>query len=150
MPQPTTNLPEASIVDVSDGSGGICLELRAEGETVATARAEPDTLDAMHEALGVTEEEIRTLLRERLAEYLRDGLERVTVSNLAFFEDEDQRLKFLADYTYRHFDTVRTGLVWYDVTSGETGPDDLPTVVRNKMRAYVHDELSERIREGDE
>ena len=49
----------------------------------------------------------------------------------------------MSRYVYRDFDTIYTGVVWYDVPTGTTGPESLAAVVRNKMRTEVHRHLSE-------
>jgi hypothetical protein len=54
------------------------------------------------------------------------------------------RLKFVSRYTYRDFDDISVGVVWYDVRTSTTGPDDLPAVVRNKMRFEVHSKLTDQ------
>ncbi|GAB4566965.1 MAG: hypothetical protein Tsb0020_19100 [Haliangiales bacterium] len=55
---------------------------------------------------------------------------------------QTRRCDFAPGTPYRDRDHVDTGLVWYDVNTSDTGPDELPTIVRNKTRLEVHRKLT--------
>jgi hypothetical protein len=132
------------IREVPDPEGGLRFELVVEGTRTARARASHDVLHDMHVMLGLRREEVANELREALRAVLTSQLEKVSVSEPT--EDPDHPLKFRSRYTYRDFDDVSTGVVWYDVPAGTTGPE-LPAIVRNKMRHEVHRKLT---RDGSE
>ena len=122
--------------EVPDPEGGIRLELRVEGKRVATASAAADVLDDMQHLLGLTREVVAADLRSSLVDLLKNQLEKVTLTALQ--EDPETPLKYRCKYTYRDFDDVYSGLVWYDVQASETGPEAVPAIARNSLRHEVH------------
>lgn len=116
------------------------LELCVEGKPIASAGAGQDMLDAMEHQLGMNRQDVAAALHHALEDLLKNQLDKVSVSEP--IEDSSTPLRFRARYTYRDRDHVDTGLVWYDVNTSDTGPDELPTIVRNKMRLEVHRKLT--------
>jgi len=127
----------------SDPGGGLRLELWVEDKRVATATASRDVLEVVEHQLGLRRDDVAKALRDSLEALLRHQLEKVSVSEPR--EDAEQPLRFLSTYTYLDHDMISMGVVWYDVQASETGPDELPAVVRNKLRHEVHRQLT---REG--
>lgn len=119
-------------------SEALRLELWVENRRIATASAVVEVLDAMQRHLGLAREQVAQELRASLEALLKNQLDKVTISDLR----EEGSLRYVARYTYRDFETVATGLVWYDVQTSETGPSEIPAVVRNKLRHEVHRRLT--------
>lgn len=128
------------IRDQTGTKGGLRLELLVEGNHVASGEASADVLDAMEQLLNLNREGVEDELRRALQDLLKNQLNKVSVSEP--IEDPTHPLKFRAQYTYRDHDTIETGLVWYDVSTSATGPDELPAIVRNRMRFEVHRKLT--------
>lgn len=80
-------------------------------------------------------------LRSALFEYLKNELDTVEISEPV--EDAAKKLRFHSKFTLKTGDLIRPGVVWYDVTESTTGPDELPAIVRNKMRHEVHKKLTD-------
>jgi hypothetical protein len=137
-----TSLPY-EIRTAPDPGGGLRLELWVEDQRIATATATCDVLDVAQHQLGLQRDDLAKELRGSLEALLRHQLDKVTVSEPR--EDEEQPLRFIATYTYLDHDSVSMGIVWYDVQASETGPCELPAVVRNQLRHEVHRKLT---REG--
>jgi len=133
---------EYEIRDVADPQGGLILELLAEGQRVAAARAQADVLADMERQLGVGRAEVRAILASALVDQLKHQLAKVEVTPPQ--AEPPGGLRFVSRYTYRDFDDISVGLVWYDVPTSVTGPEGLPAVVRNKMRFEVHSKLTDR------
>jgi hypothetical protein len=128
------------IRDVPDPHGALVLELHAEGRRLAGARAGAEVLADMERQLGTTRDEVRASLESALVDHLKHQLAKVELTPP--IADPPGALRFVSRYIYRDFDDISAGLVWYDVRSSTTGPDDLPAVVRNKMRFEVHSALT--------
>jgi hypothetical protein len=96
----------------------------------------------MEQHLGMGREGVRTILESALVEHLKHQLAKVEVTPPQ--ADPPGSLRFVSRYTYRDFDDISVGVVWYDVRTSTTGPDDLPAVVRNKMRFEVHSKLTDQ------
>ena len=92
--------------------------------------------------LGLGRDAVRTVLEESLVDQLKHQLAKVDVASPEPVAVGG--LRFVSRYVYRDFDDISTGVVWYDVPSSTTGPEDLPAVVRNKMRFEVHRKLTEK------
>jgi len=124
-----------------DPEGGLRLALLVEGKQIATAGAGLNALDAMAQLYGLDREAVAADLRERLRELLKHQLDQVSVKDVT--EEVDRPLRFHARYTCREAaNHVDTGTVWYDVNTSDTGPDELPAIIRNKMRLEVHRKLT--------
>src|SRR5512144_2473882 len=52
-------------------------------------------------------------------------------------EYPDCPLRLTGRFTHKLRGGISTGIVWYDVSSSTTGPDDVSPVVRNEMRFAV-------------
>jgi hypothetical protein len=124
------------IRDIAAPQGELILELHAEGRRVARARAGTDVLGTMER------DEVRAILESALIDHLKHQLAKVEVTPPQ--ADPPGSLKFVSRYTYRDFDDISVGVVWYDVRTSATGPDDLPAVVRNQMRFEVHSKLTDQ------
>lgn len=120
--------------------GGLLLELVVEGASAARARASADVLADMNTVLRMSRDDVAQQLRRALLETLRSQGQLVDVADIV--EDARQPLRFTGRFTHRLRDDVATGLVWYDVKTSMAGPENLPAVVRNKMRFEVHRKLT--------
>jgi hypothetical protein len=129
------------ILEIPDPEGGIVLELRVEGATVSTARAAGDVLAQMSVELGSDRDGVREFLKETLVREFKQQLAKVELAPPKAIPAGG--LRYVSRYVYRDFGTIYTGVVWYDVPSSTTGPENLAAVVRNKMRFEVHRMLTE-------
>jgi hypothetical protein len=129
------------IREIPDPQGGLVLELRVEGERLATARASADVLAQMAADFGTARDGMHTFLEETLVRSLKQQLGKVEVSKPKAIPAGG--LRFVSRYVYRDLDTIHTGVVWYDVPLSTTRPEVLAAVVRNKMRSEVHRLLTE-------
>ncbi len=120
--------------------GGLCLTLVVEERAIASASASGDALHDMHVSLGKERHDVRDELEDVLKRLLKNELGKVSIDELT--EDPDRPLMFRATYTYRDGDHVSRGLVWYNVETSQTGPEDLSAVIRNRMRHNVHKHLT--------
>jgi hypothetical protein len=141
--------PEGAVSDQSihyeireseDPDGGLILELHVEGQRVATARARADVLGDMQRVLGMSRSDVRADLEAALVTQASHHLAKVEVSPPR--ADPPGGLRFVSQYKYHGSDGVSTGIVWYDVPTSTTGPDELPAVVLNQMRFEVHSKLT--------
>lgn len=130
-----TSLPY-EIRNVANPAGGFRLELFVEGERIATAAATGEILDDIRSHIGLSAESVEEDLRATLVALLKGQLEKATLTGP--LEDPDHPLRFRSKYTYRDFDEIRSGVVWYDVQTSEAGPEGVPAIVRNKLRHEVH------------
>jgi hypothetical protein len=94
----------------------------------------------MERQLGMRRDAVRDILAAALTDHLKHQLAKVEVTPPQ--AAPPGTLRFVSRYTYRDFDDISVGVVWYDVQTSTTGPDDLPAVVRNKMRFEVHSKLT--------
>lgn len=122
-------------------NGGLVLELFVEGAHVARASASAPILADMHAVLGLSRDSVAQHLRQALLDALTSQGQFVEIADI--IEDPAHALRFMGRYTHRFRDEVVTGLVWYDVKTSATGPDDVAAMVRNKMRFKVHRKLTE-------
>lgn len=129
------------IKEMAVPDGGIALELVVEGSTMARASASKNILDDLEKVLGIGRAQVGLELRRSLRDVLKTSLQFVEIADVA--EDSSRPLRFTGRFTYRFRDEISTGLVWYDVTTSATGPEDAPAVVRNRMRYEVHRRLTE-------
>jgi hypothetical protein len=114
--------------------------LRVQGQPVETARARSEVVTQMHAQLGVTREDLVLELQRSLERLHRKELDKVTIERLR--ERTPGSLYFVASYIFRDFRDVIEGVIWYDLPNGMTGPDDVPALVRNKLRYEVHAKLT--------
>jgi hypothetical protein len=121
--------------------GGVVLELVVEGSLLARATASSTALDDLRTELGYDRAAVVADLRRSLRGVFKTEKQFVEISDMK----EGPPLRFAARFTYRLKDEIATGMVWYDVNSSTTGPDDLSPVVRNEMRFEV---LRRLTREG--
>jgi hypothetical protein len=117
----------------------LVLSLYVEDHKVASASADKKILEEMKQVLGMSTETVRGELEKSLRDYLAQQLRKVTIEDLK--PDPETRLLFWARYTFRDHAEIHTGLVWYSVTTSETGPPEVPDYVRNAMRTAVHRHL---------
>ena len=120
--------------------GGLLLELVIEGATLARAGANAAMLVDLDATLGLSRDAVAERLSDALREALRSQGQYVELTDIV--EDAGRPLRFKGRFTHRLRDEIATGLVWYDVRSSTTGPEELPAVVRNKMRFEVHRKLT--------
>lgn len=127
------------IMPVSDESSPSELLLRlygANGEQIATARASEDVLKDMEQCLGISREDVKKELERALEMYGEGNLPKVQIARLK--EEPAGSGHYIAEFRYKDFGEVTTGSVFYDVPKGTTGPDEVPALVRNKLRYDVH------------
>lgn len=124
----------------ASADGGVVLELVVEGAPIARATASAAILDDLRTERGLGREAALAHLRSALLDALKTQGQFVELRDLR--EHEGKPLHYSATFVYRLGPEVSTGLVWYDVNTSTTGPDDVPAVVRNKMRNEVHRALT--------
>lgn len=90
----------------------------------------------MRVTLGMETSEVTEHLKQALITALKSQEQDVEVTEVT--EDSTRPLRFRGHYTHRFHGEIATGVVWYDLTSSTTGPDDVPAVVRNKLRSEVY------------
>ena len=123
------------IVDESKGDD-LRLVLRVEGEAAATAGAPSEVVTQMQAQLGMTREDVLAELGSALVSLHRNELDKVTVKRLQ--EHPVGSRYYMASYIFRDFRNITEGVIWYDLPNGTTGPNDVPALVRNKLRYEVH------------
>lgn len=116
------------------------MELIVEGSVVARATVSGPIFAAIFASLGFDRAQVIAGVRGTLSQVLRTQGQFVNISDIA--ENPNRPLYFNGRYNYRLGEEVSTGLVWYNVTASETGPENVPAVVRNKMRTEVHRRLT--------
>lgn len=129
------------IRELPSDSDGVRLALLVEGAVIATASAGGEVLHDMQAVLGLQRDAIVADLRAALLDVLRTQGQSVQVDSIV--EEPGRPLRFSGRYTHRLRNDLRTGIVWYDVNTSVTGPEEVPAVVRNKMRFEVHRRLTE-------
>jgi hypothetical protein len=139
--------PPFDLREVADESGGICLELHAEGHRISTARARGDALADLG-TLGFKRADTRALLEAALTRDFSDEQAKVelAVPRPAGSGDGSNRsgVRFVSHYVHRGAEALVVGAVWYDSSSNTTGPDGVPPIVRSKMRTAVQRKLAEK------
>lgn len=128
------------IRELASETGGVRLALLVEGAVVATASASGEILHDMQAMLGLTRDAVVTNLRDALLDVLRTQDQLVQIDSIV--EEQGRALRFIGRYTHRLRNELQAGIVWYDVNTSMTGPEDVPAVVRNKMRFEVHRRLT--------
>ena len=108
--------------EVALPGGGVQVELCAEGESVATAIATADALDA----------DVRALVERTLVERFEEEVGRVRLTPLARAGD-----RVTSRYLQWSGDRLVAGVVWYDEAARKTGPEHVDPVVRTAMREAV-------------
>jgi len=132
-----------SIQERTSPDGGLTLELSIEGERRAVATASGDVVEQMLTQFGLTRKQVVYNLKSELLEVLKHK-QVETVNIYDPIEDPEHDLRFSSRYALhsRNENQIQAGIVWYDVPSSTTGPDDLPAIVRNSMRLEVHRKLT--------
>lgn len=130
------------IREVGRSDGGLTLELTIEGARLVRASANEDVIEQMKSQFGFSRQDVVEELRRSLESYLKNQLAIVKISDPE--EDPVQRLRFVSRFSLlsRENNDIRAGVVWYDVPGSTTGPEDLPAIVRNRMRLEVHQKLT--------
>jgi hypothetical protein len=132
------NEKEFSIEDASDAER-LRLVLHVDGKPHADATA---TLPVVHDlcaTFGISEEQVLAELRGALKALFANELENVRIDR--FREEPAGSQRFVAKYTLRDYRDISEGIVWYDLNKGETGPEPVPAIVRDKMRYVAHEKL---------
>ena len=127
---------------INGADGAVDIELRAEGETIATAHVRNDALADMQSLLGSTRAEVQACVEAALAHRFKQDWADVTLTTPVLVAG-----RFVSRYVHRGVEPLQVGLVWHDVSSRETGPDYVPAVARSRMRHLVRQVL-ERKRRG--
>lgn len=127
------------IVDESNGDE-LRLVLLIEGKAAATAAATSDVVVQMQGLFGVAREAVLAELGAALERIYRNELDKVTIQRLR--ERAEGSRYFVASYIFRDFKNISEGIIWYDLPNGTTGPDNVPALVRNKLRYEVHSLLT--------
>jgi len=139
--------PPFEIREVAEPDGGLCLELRAEGQRIATARARGGPLADMERMLGLRPADVRVALESALVDRFEHELANVDVASpkLATSRDgEGEDGRFVSRYRYEDFEGIAVGVVWYDCATSTIGSDGVPAIVRSKMRSAVQHKLAEK------
>jgi len=137
--QPTTI--NVHVEDRSPDDGSIYLALTMNGKTIEDARASADVVDDIRRVLGVERAQLVNDMFKALEGYLRGEQGEVYLSSPQ--KDPQYPLRYLSRYIYNAQDEAQVGLVWYDVTSSETGPEEVPAHVKNQLRTAVHRQMTE-------
>lgn len=124
------------IKELKSADGDLTLDLVVEGVTFARASASAQVLEDICAVLGVSRDEVEHDLREALVDVLRGQTQAAEITEIT--KDPQQRLRFSALFKHTFGKHVEAGLVWYNVATSETGPEDVPPTVRNKLRLEVH------------
>jgi hypothetical protein len=124
--------------EIRDASNedGLRFELLIEGMRVATAAASAAMVHDLQTDLGFSRDQVIAQLKTSLKDALRSQQQSVEITDIR--EREGEELRFVGRFRHRLAGEIASGVVWYDVPASETGPDNLPAVVRNKMRFEVH------------
>ncbi len=124
--------------EIRDASNddGLQFELLVEGTRVATASASAAIVHDLQSDLGFSRDQVIEQLKKSLKDALRSQQQSVEITDIQ--ERKGEELRFVGRFTHRLAGKIASGVVWYDVPASETGPDNLPAVVRNKMRFEVH------------
>jgi hypothetical protein len=139
--------PPFDVREVADESGGVCLELHAEGHRISIARARGDALADLG-MLGFSRADTRALLEAALTRDFGDEQAKVDLgvprqTGAANGESRSGK-RFVSHYAHRDAEAIVVGAVWYDASSNTTGPDGVHPIVRSKMRAVVRSKLAEK------
>lgn len=137
--QPT--IINAYVEDRSPHDGSIYLVLTINGRTVEEVRASADIVEDIRRVLGIKREQLVDDMSKEMISFIQQ--ERGVVALSLPQEDPHHPLRFTARYIYNAQAEEQVGLVWYDVTSSETGPDDVPFHIRNELRTLVHRQMTE-------
>jgi hypothetical protein len=140
--------PPFEIREVPEPDGGVCLELHAEGERIATARARAAPLADMEGMLGLRRADVRVALESALVDRFERERSKVDVASpkLATSHDgsDGDDGRFVSRYLHQDFEGIAVGVVWYDCSTSTTGSDGVPAIVRSKMRSEVQHKLAEK------
>lgn len=131
-----------SINEVPTTDGSIRAEATMGGRRIIAAAAGPEVLNQMTQQMGMDRESIVAKLQTALTDFISNHLETVTISPP--IESPEGSLYFTSFYTLylRSNDEIQSGIVWYDLPKSMTGPEDLPAIVKNKIRSEVHKSLT--------
>lgn len=127
-----------NLVDESD-SAAVQFALVAQGRRLGVARAEAEAIKRMVAELEMSRTDVVDALKVALERLHGDELQKVSINRLREHPVDSGR--YIASYVFRDFRDVSMGFVWYDVSQGVTGPDNVPALVRNKLRYDVHAQL---------
>jgi hypothetical protein len=139
--------PPFEIREVAEPDGGLCLELHAEGERIATARARGAALADLEGMLGLRRADVRVALESALVDRFEHELTKVDIASpkLATSHGSDgDDGRFVSRYQHQDFEGIAVGVVWYDSSTSTTGSDGVPAIVRSKMRSEVQRKLAEK------
>ena len=140
--------PPFEIREVAEPEGGLCLELHAEGQRIATARARAAALADMEGMLGLRRADVRVALESALVARFEHELSKVDVDSPKRATSHDVSDggdgRFVSCYLHQDSEGIAVGVVWYDCSTSTTGSDDVPAIVRSKMRSEVQHELAKK------
>jgi hypothetical protein len=137
--------PPFEIREVAEPDGGLCLELHAEGERIATARARAAPLTDMEGMLGLGRADVRVVLESALVDRFEHELAKVDVASPKLATPRGgSDGRFVSRYVHQDVEGIAAGVVWYDGSTNTTGPGGVPAIVRSKMRSQVQHELAEK------
>ena len=137
--QPTTII--FNIEERSNHDGSIELVLIINGKVVTKSYASADVVNDIRRLLGIDREQLVKDMSEALMGYLQGDRGAAYLSSPQ--KDPQESLRFISRYIYNAQDESQVGFVWYDVTSSETGPDEVPFHVKNELRKAVHRQMTE-------
>jgi hypothetical protein len=112
------------------------LELLSAGERVATASAAPNVLELLKAELGMTLEEVGSLLAAALRLFLERG------ASLEFFSSpqptSETGSRFASVYLGLEGTHISVEYVWFDVSASAAGPAEAPPPMRDHIRLAVN------------
>jgi hypothetical protein len=124
-----------------DGDQGVFLvaEVTGADKVFATARADENIVAQMGHQFDLSRKKIRDELEAALWKLHKNELDKVSIDRV--HEEVPGSRQYIATFILRDLHELRAGVVWYDLATGDTGPDDVPALVRNKLRYAVHAQL---------
>ena len=133
--------------DTNDESTRLVLLHPDSGEVQAKATASAAALKEAQAVFGKSRQQVERALRDALADLDAGRLKKVVLNDLK--EEPTEPLHFVAWYIYRDYKDISFGVVHYDLRRSTTGPDDVPTSVRNRLRFDTHKMLVSGNEEAD-
>jgi len=130
LPAMLDDLP-LNILDVSVGVGEVALELLGlRGERLAVANASEEHLKGLVR-LGFEREHVRVLLSSARRGWTPNELPALSIRIVKVPTEPPTRV--MACWLYRHEETITAGWAWVDVTTGVSGPEDVPMSIRERL-----------------
>jgi hypothetical protein len=139
--QAVPNLPISICDQTHDGDGGVLLvaEVVGANKVFAAAKADQNVVAQMRDQFGLSRDDVRAELKAALEQLHRNELDNISIQRIR--EEPPGSRQFIATFIFHELREIREGVVWYDLARSDTGPEDVPVLVRNKLRYAVHTQL---------